>query len=137
MCHLCVLCVGLCMVHMRWVSFVCAVCRERDKMNERDTALINGKRFYNTGKPCRAGHLSDRYASTGNCVRCIEIRGDLLQSKKTLGREQLRENPALFATTLPPSAMLVFRALRDKLVSLPEKQAAELIACLEAINEST
>ena len=112
----------------------CAV--KAEKMNERDTALLAGDKFYRTGSPCRAGHASDRYTSTGGCVQCLKIREDLRQSKRILGQNQHRDNPALFATTLPPSAMLVFRALRDQLVALPADRAQELIDCLEAINAS-
>jgi len=32
------------------------------------------KTFYNTGKPCKWGHYSDRYQKTGMCVECEKHR---------------------------------------------------------------
>ena len=36
-------------------------------------ALAVGEQFYYTGKACRRGHLSLRYASSGNCRECIAL----------------------------------------------------------------
>lgn len=33
-----------------------------------------GLQFYDTGKPCKHGHLSKRYAKTAICVECHKIR---------------------------------------------------------------
>jgi len=43
-------------------------------MKKREAKALNLK-FYNTGKPCKHGHLSDRYTSTAVCVECIKIAG--------------------------------------------------------------
>jgi len=32
---------------------------------------MNHKPFYYTGEPCKYGHRSYRYVSTGNCVECL------------------------------------------------------------------
>lgn len=42
---------------------------------KRAEAKAFGLKFYNTGKPCKHGHLSDRYASTAICVECVKIAG--------------------------------------------------------------
>lgn len=39
-----------------------------------------GAPLYYTGKPCARGHLSPRYASSANCIECIE------QKRKIAGR---------------------------------------------------
>ena len=52
-----------------------------------------GVPFFYTGKPCRHGHLSHKYASSGNCVQCIEEkRGIVFQNN--IGRMS-PENMAL------------------------------------------
>jgi len=38
----------------------------------RMQAASEGKDRYFTGKPCKAGHLSERYVSTGQCVECLK-----------------------------------------------------------------
>lgn len=38
---------------------------------DRQTAKSLNMIHYNTGRPCINGHMSDRYVSTGNCVKCI------------------------------------------------------------------
>ena len=42
----------------------------------RSEALQTNLSLYNTGKPCKYGHLSDRYTSSKHCVEC-----KLLQAK--------------------------------------------------------
>lgn len=39
-------------------------------LNRADAAERNVLRYY-TGIPCRRGHLSERYVSSGNCVMCL------------------------------------------------------------------
>ena len=39
-----------------------------------------GKRF-NTGVPCKNGHMSDRYVNSGKCVTCVELRVARYRSK--------------------------------------------------------
>lgn len=41
---------------------------------KRAEAKAQGLKFYNTGKPCKHGHLSDRYVG-GQCVECVKIAG--------------------------------------------------------------
>lgn len=40
----------------------------------RETAKALGFTHYSTGKPCRRGHTSPRYVSTGNCMDCLRLR---------------------------------------------------------------
>lgn len=50
-----------------------------------------GEIYYFTGKPCLKGHLSPRYASSGNCVDCIaETRGKASINKR--GKSSMRSN---------------------------------------------
>ncbi len=42
-------------------------------MISRKEAQAKLLRKYNTGKPCRNGHLSDRYTSTGMCCECNKM----------------------------------------------------------------
>ena len=37
-------------------------------------ALAFGLKRYSTGKPCKYGHQSERYAATGICVQCVRNR---------------------------------------------------------------
>jgi hypothetical protein len=38
----------------------------------RKQALAQGETTFFTGKPCRKGHVTPRYASTGHCVECVK-----------------------------------------------------------------
>jgi hypothetical protein len=42
------------------------------KCAEKDNAIALGLRTYNTGKPCKHGHLSDRYTKSSCCVECVK-----------------------------------------------------------------
>lgn len=37
-------------------------------------AAARGEGRFNTGVPCKHGHLSDRYTSTGACIECLNPR---------------------------------------------------------------
>jgi hypothetical protein len=41
-----------------------------DRCKARADALSIGNLFYNTGKPCKRGHLANRYVNSGDCVTC-------------------------------------------------------------------
>ena len=41
---------------------------------KRSEAKVQGLKFYNTGNPCKHGHLSDRYTSTAICITCLKIQ---------------------------------------------------------------
>lgn len=42
-------------------------------ISRREAAALGYKRFF-TGKPCKYGHTSERYTSSGNCVDCVNIK---------------------------------------------------------------
>lgn len=37
----------------------------------REDAYRSGQQRFFTGKPCKQGHLAQRYVSTGSCVECM------------------------------------------------------------------
>jgi hypothetical protein len=41
---------------------------------KRREAKALGMDKYDTGKPCRNGHLSDRYISNGECIECHKLK---------------------------------------------------------------
>lgn len=42
---------------------------------KRAEAKALGLKMYTTGKPCKHGHFSERYTSTGICRECVKIAG--------------------------------------------------------------
>ena len=55
-----------------------------------------GETLYFTGKRCSKGHLSTRYASSGNCSQCIaENRGNVLINHKGRSSKRSEANQAL------------------------------------------
>lgn len=48
---------------------------------KRREAVMAGVKTYNTGKPCKHGHTSDRYTSTAQCIECIKISGKKQRAK--------------------------------------------------------
>lgn len=40
----------------------------------RETALANGWNRYSTGRPCRRGHIAERYTKSGACCECSRLR---------------------------------------------------------------
>lgn len=54
-----------------------------------ERAKILGEVFYFTNKPCSKGHLSLRYASSSNCIECIEEKRDVVFLNKR-GKSSVR-----------------------------------------------
>ncbi len=68
------------------------------KRNERYAAKISGEKTYNTGKPCKHGHMSDRRASTGICLECsksyhIKYAKDNPEKLKANSAKYAKDNP--------------------------------------------
>lgn len=62
----------------------------------RKEAKEQGLDFYYTGKPCKHGHVSKRYVSTGVCLECIknynkEYREENRESIKEYNKEHKKE----------------------------------------------
>lgn len=56
----------------------------------RAAALSLGAQLYYTGKPCKRGHLSPRYAAGGACSECTKL------ANKAQDRAQIKENRSTF-----------------------------------------
>ncbi len=57
----------------------------RHKSTEREVAKANGHQTYFTGKPCKRGHIANRFVSTYTCVECS--RTELYHSERDRYRE--------------------------------------------------
>lgn len=64
-----------------------AVLPQRSPTTRREAAMCGLSRFW-TGRPCRSGHIAERYTSNGQCVQCNGL--------KARQRERLRgaEDPS-------------------------------------------
>ena len=47
----------------------------------RKQAAAEGKIKYFTGKPCKYGHIAERYVSVGTCVECNRLQAKKNQNK--------------------------------------------------------
>lgn len=50
-------------------------------------ALAQGRKHFYTGKPCKYGHDSLRFTSTGGCMACNAARSKLFSRASTLGEK--------------------------------------------------
>lgn len=82
--------------------------------NKRALALTCGAEYYDTGRPCKRGHLSKRHAKTGACLLC----------GKEKAREWRAKNPgASYATTKRWRAKNVDKHLNDKRAAYQRNRA--------------
>jgi hypothetical protein len=58
---------------------------------KRREAKALGLEKYNTGKPCRNGHLADRYTSGGECLECCKIKNKDRDYDKTESNKKYYE----------------------------------------------
>ena len=75
---------------------------------------------YITGKPCRRGHVGERYVSTGNCVQCLREkaadRALIADSAKRMRIGTKVSSPQLFAGEVPIKHHERFRQLQQAYV---------------------
>jgi hypothetical protein len=53
--------------------------------------LSSDARFYFTGKPCKNGHVSQRYLSNSECVKCRAEKNTLLKEKQQAWAKENRD----------------------------------------------
>lgn len=57
----------------------------------RPTAKTHGLKKYFTGLPCKQGHISEKYTTSGSCIQCFRIRGSS-EARVQYEREYYRAN---------------------------------------------
>ena len=63
-----------------------------------------GERFFDTGFPCKEGHISKRYASTGQCVECMTAKTSkpLTQYQELAGLQFFKPTRMLVVSGVTP-----------------------------------
>ena len=46
--------------------------RSARRCGPKEIAILNGEKTYFTGRPCKKGHISDRYSDSSSCVICTK-----------------------------------------------------------------
>lgn len=67
-------------------NFITRRIRSMTAIHPRRTALLQGKKFYETGIPCEKGHAGPRYVSTAGCVECAKAAATKIRQKFALGK---------------------------------------------------
>jgi hypothetical protein len=71
----------------------------------KEAAATAGDLRYMSTKPCRRGHMSPRYTSSGNCIACVSEKSKQNKIKtkatRTIYNSKLFRDEELFATTCP------------------------------------
>jgi hypothetical protein len=63
-----------------------------NKISQKEAKAL-GLRFYFTGKPCKHGHVSERYVAGGHCCECIRLKGQKDRPKNRVNaRNWMRRN---------------------------------------------
>lgn len=66
----------------------------------REVAKATGVLRYFTGKPCRNGHVSERYTAYGGCVQCCKVRAadpEIRKQQDTYAREKIKVDLGFWA----------------------------------------
>ena len=65
----------------------------------RTEALRAVERYYDTGKPCKYGHLAKRYTRSGACTQCLYLR---TRDEMRLFSSRLKEKDLLAPPKVAP-----------------------------------
>lgn len=88
---------------------------------KRADAAAAGLLQYNTGLPCKYGHLAPRYVSTGGCLQCLRGYGKQFRIDTNFRRQGFTVFPAV---RVPPESLEAFRSMCAALnVQLPDVAA--------------
>src|SRR5919205_1500981 len=93
----------------------------------RDEALARGLKRYFTGKPCRAGHVAERYSGNGGCTECHRAyRADHARRWRKANPEKARDAANRLRIIYPEK----FRAYRREYMRdyMRRRRAAEKAA---------
>ena len=60
---------------------------KKKKILLRGDAMAQGKSVYFTGKPCKKGHIVQRYTTSGGCLECIRLAREFERIAIKRGRE--------------------------------------------------
>ena len=75
----------------------------------RQHALAEGLRFYFTGRPCKRGHVAQRYAHNCVCTPCLREGGKKHRTTETYTRSRRKRYEQLYKSD--PARFLYDRAL--------------------------
>lgn len=73
----------------------------------RDDALAAGKTRYFTGKPCKFGHIAERYVTTANCSQCIEMRSSKFRTLRMVQKMQGKLFSVTYDNLTGPQKMML------------------------------
>jgi len=91
-------------------------------MTSLEVARATGLKYYETGKPCKHGHISPRFVGNNNCVEChrmIKRKSAPPQSGETFGvrltklRKRLKLSQAELAERARVSARSILNYEKD------------------------
>lgn len=86
-------------------------------MHNRKLAALAGETTYKGERPCRAGHDSPRYVSTGQCVECLRAHNRTYSDALREARKPVADRATLFTYRL---------AVEDHAAALAFCQALDL-----------
>lgn len=94
------------------------------KAAERAKAKELGERFYFTGRPCKRGHIAQRYTDKGTCCQCM---ADDFSAKKYDRLTQMRSNYAAKKSQYSERMALWRAQNRHKQAVYSSKKRSELL----------
>jgi len=97
-------------------------------MTPRQLATNLGVPTYNTGKPCKNGHTTDRYTSGGMCIGCLKAH----QEKVKAARRDVTTQKVQGAMPLYALAKPKFQPLLSQFTTILRYADAKTIEELQA-----
>jgi hypothetical protein len=100
------------------------------EMKPRQQAMASGESLYNTGKPCRNGHVADRYTASGACKACIAdsvagVRRALGKAENTPERQEQRDGLVAMRLRIVPADV---QTLLDTVAAMTLARRPALVA---------
>jgi len=115
-----------------------------ERNNLRQVAADKGEMFFDTGKPCKRGHMSKRYVSTGGCVACLNYTIKVRRNPWTNKLVPFTNNHLWTATHFSKAQRIalriylqhcIFEFIRANMGDLDFNARVELQAAMQEIEE--
>jgi hypothetical protein len=85
---------------------------------DRQEALRAGATRYNTGKPCKNGHMADRYSRSGACVNCVQANIKKSNAIHVTVGEMINRNSKLIYIFAKESQFPLIKITLDAFISM-------------------
>jgi hypothetical protein len=100
------------------------------KFTDRRVAAENGSTRYFTGRPCKHGHIAERFTTSGGCVECVNVT--VVKKAFSAPNVAMPPTPYAFRSDIPLTPELV-SYVHGRVLQMVNGLAEEFLATISRV----